>query len=193
MGRPFDPARATRARLQKLEARQKTQAEARAVSEGVAETVTLSRARGSAMVQADGGARSGPYQRQSGLGWLTRKGRLTPLQAAAGERYGAAFRRAGEAPGIKSTLDVQPGAGVAAGPSLALILRLGEGRRQAAAQLVDFRRRLLGQGDLIAACDLVCGEELTPREACGGDSREAARVEAVLKVALDILAQTPRA
>jgi hypothetical protein len=44
----------------------------------------------------------------------------------------------------------------------------------------------LGQADLIAACDRVCGEELTPREAAGGE-REAARLEAILKVALDIL------
>ena len=36
-------------------------------------------------------------------------------------------------------------------------------------------------------CDQVCGQELTPREAGGGD-REAQRIEAVLKVALDILA-----
>jgi hypothetical protein len=39
----------------------------------------------------------------------------------------------------------------------------------------------------VAACDLVCGEEKTPREAAGGE-REASRMEAVLKVALDILA-----
>ena len=36
-------------------------------------------------------------------------------------------------------------------------------------------------------CDLICGQELTPREAGGGD-RDAARIEAVLKVALDLLA-----
>jgi hypothetical protein len=38
-----------------------------------------------------------------------------------------------------------------------------------------------------AACDLVCGRELTPREAGGGD-REGVRLEAVLLVALDLLA-----
>ena len=50
-----------------------------------------------------------------------------------------------------------------------------------------FRAQLLRQRDLVSACDLICGEEKTPREVAGGD-REAARLEAVLKVALDILA-----
>jgi hypothetical protein len=49
------------------------------------------------------------------------------------------------------------------------------------------RRKLGRQSDLVAACDLVCGEEKTPREAAGAD-RDAGRLEAVLKVALDILA-----
>jgi hypothetical protein len=52
------------------------------------------------------------------------------------------------------------------------------------------RTRLFGQSDLVTVCDLVCGQELTPREAGGGE-RDAARIEAVLKVALDILAMRP--
>lgn len=54
-------------------------------------------------------------------------------------------------------------------------------------RLGELRARLLRQPDLVAACDLICGEEKTPREAAGGD-RDAGRIEAVLKVALDILA-----
>jgi hypothetical protein len=192
MGRPFDPARATRERLQILEARERARAESRAVAEGVAETVALSRARGSVIVKTEpeGSARTGPYRRQCGLAWLTKKGRLTLRQAQAGERYGAAFRRAGAAPTIGSTLEVQPGGG-GDGPGLALLLKMAEGRRQAEAELARYRAQLLGQNDLIAACDLCCGQELTPREAAGGD-RDASRLEAVLKVALDILAQTGR-
>jgi len=49
----------------------------------------------------------------------------------------------------------------------------------------------VGTGGLITACDLICGEELTPREAAGGE-REAGRLEAVLAVALDILAAADR-
>jgi hypothetical protein len=38
----------------------------------------------------------------------------------------------------------------------------------------------------VAACDRICGQELTPREAAGAD-REAGRLEAVLAIALDLL------
>lgn len=189
MGRVFDPARATRERLQVLERREKARAEARAVAEGVSETVTLSRARGAAFSKEarTRGVRETPYRRQTGLEWLVRKGRLTPQQVAAGERYGQTFRRCGAVPTLGSTLEVQPGTNVSAGPAVALILKMAEGRRRAEARLAHYRRQLLGQADLIAACDLCCGRELTPREATDGD-RDAARVEAVLKVALDILA-----
>lgn len=189
MGRVFDPARATRERLQVLERRDKARAEARAVAEGVAESVALSRARGAAFVKDAGprAARETPYRRQTGLAWLARKGRLTPQQVAAGQRYGEVFRRSGAAPSMGSTLEVQPGGNASTGPALGLILKMAEGRQRAEAMLGHYRRQLLGQADLIAACDLCCGKELTPREAAGGE-RDAARLEAVLKVALDILA-----
>lgn len=189
MGRPYDPARATRERLLKLERQEKAKAEARAVADGVAESVALARQRGAAFDKpaARRGERETAYRRQSGLEWLLRKGRITARQAAAGERYGAAYRRAGATPTLGSTWEVLPGQGDPQGPSLAQILRQGAGRRQAEARLEAYRAALLGQMDLIVACDLCCGRELTPREAAGGD-RDAARLEAVLKVALDILA-----
>jgi hypothetical protein len=189
MARAFDPARATRERLLNLERQARGRAEAKAVADGVAETVALDRRRGVVFekpVQARGG-RETPYRRQSGLEWLARKGRITAAQAEAGARYGASFRRANLTGSIGSTLEVQPGAGQPGGPPLAMLLKLAAGRQQAEARLATYRRRLLGQTDLIAACDRVCGDELTPREAAGGE-REAARLEAVLKVALDILA-----
>lgn len=189
MGRAYDPARATRERLMELERREKARAEARAIAEGVAESVALARARGAAFDKpvVRRGERETPYRRQSGLAWLLRKGRISDRQAAAGERYGAAYRRAGATPTLGSTWEVQPGQGRRGGPSLGQILRQGAGRRQAEARLEACRSLLLGQVDLIAACDLCCGQELTPREAAGAD-RDAARLEAVLKVALDILA-----
>jgi hypothetical protein len=150
MGRAYDPARATRERLLMLERREKARAELRAVTEGVAETVALSRRRGAAFAK-EPGSRETPYRRQCGLDWLAKKGRLTPRQLAAGERYGECYRRA------------------------------------AAARLALYRRQLLEQQDLIGACDRICGQELTPRGAGGGE-REGLRLEAVLKVALDILA-----
>jgi hypothetical protein len=192
MGRPYDPARAMRERLQKLETQSRARTQARAVAEGVAESVGLDEARGAEFEKAAPmrGARETPYRRQAGLEWLARKGRITPNQRRAGEAYGAAYRRAQEAPSIGSTLEVQPAGGLAAGPSLAMILKAAAGRARAAEELAAMRERLFGQGDLVHACDLVCGRELTPREAGGGD-REAARLEVVLKVALDLLAMRP--
>ena len=185
-----DPARQARDRLLRLERRARSQAEARAVMDGVAETVALSRRRGVAFEGASGqGAKAQPYKRLSGLEWLLKKGRLTAAEATAGERYGLAYRRAKLDPSIPSTLEVQPQAVLgAAGPSLKHLVAHAQGTAQAAGLLAGYRRRLLMQADLIAACDRVCGEEKTPREAAGGD-REGARLEAVLKVALSILAE----
>jgi hypothetical protein len=90
VGRMLDPARRERDRLLMIERRQAAASEQQAVRDGVAETVRLSTARGSAFEapNIERGRREKPYRRQAGLEWLTRKGRLTAMQRAAGERYG---------------------------------------------------------------------------------------------------------
>ena len=177
-----------RERLVLSEHRERARAQARAVAEGVAETVALERRRGAAFAVAaeEKGARARPYRRQPGLDWLARKGRISEAQRKAGERYRDAYAIAQPVVAIASTLEVQPGMG-GGGPSLnALVARAG--RRQAAeAKLALYRRRLSQHPALIGACDLVCGRELTPREAGGGE-REGLKLEAVLLVALDLLA-----
>jgi hypothetical protein len=185
MGRAYDPARATRERLLKLEERERARADARAVSDGVAETVQLSRARGAAFSSETKAAET-TYRRQTGLEWLVKKGRLSAQQADAGLKYGECWRQARAESSIASTLGVQPGGGAWGGAPLTVVLQRAERRRQAADQLARYRARLMQQQDLIGACDRICGEELTPREAGGGE-REAGRLEAVLKVALDLL------
>lgn len=187
MKRVHDPARATSDRLRSLERQSRARRDTKEVGEGIAESVALSRARGAAFEKESAGkaGRETPYRRQTGLQWLRRKGRINDIQAQAGERYGEAFRAAGATPAIGSTLEVQPGSS-AGGPPLGLILKQAEGRRQAELRLAGFRGQLLHQADLVGVCDLVCGRELTPREAAGGE-RDAARLEAVLKVALDLL------
>jgi hypothetical protein len=188
MGRAYDPARAMRERLKILEARERGRTEARAVAEGVAETVALSQARGAAIEKepGGGGGRETPYHRRSGLEWLFAKGKICEAQRLAGERYGDCYRRAAAAPALGSTLEVSPGASLPGGPSLGLLLKMAEGRRRAEADLALRRAALFGQGDLVTACDRICGQEMTPREAAGGE-RDAARMEAVLKVGLDLL------
>jgi len=102
-----------------------------------------------------------------------------------GERYGACYRRVAGEPSIPSSLDVKPGD--SGGASLPTVLARAEARAQAARKLDEYRRRLGGQETLVAACDLICGQELTPREAAGCE-RAAGKLEAVLAVALDLLA-----
>lgn len=188
MKRIHDPARLARERMLRLEAQGRVRAEARAVAEGVAETVALSRARGSAVAEppkAQRRVRAQPYRKLSGLEWLEKKGRLNPQQRAAGERYGQAYRRAKAETGLGSSWNAQPDAGPPVGRPLSEILAHGEGTARAQAALAALRGRLLHQRDLVAACDLICGEEKTPREAAS--DREALRLEAVLQVALDLL------
>jgi hypothetical protein len=155
------------------------------VAEGVAETVALSRARGQAVAGPAPGGRE-PYRRQTGLQWLAAKGRIDPALRAAGERYGWAYRRVKLEKAIPSTLNLRV-RGEFVPPALADVLASGEATEQARRKLNEYRRRLCRQTDLVAACDLICGEEQTPREATAGD-RDAGRLEAVLRVALDILA-----
>ena len=161
------------------------QALARAVSAGVAETVALSRARGAA-IEAETPGR-GPYRRQTGLDWLAGRGRIGPAARAAGELYGQVWRRARLDPSIRSSLEISPGRGSGQAAPLARILAHGEGTLTAQRRLAALRARLSHQPDLVAASDTICGEEKTPREAAGGE-REAGRLEAGLKVALDLLA-----
>lgn len=177
--------RLERERLAELERRGRARREARAVADGVSETVVLEQARGAAFSAPDCAARSRPYRRLTGLEWLGRKGRITPAQRRAGEGYGACFRLAAAEAAIPSTLGHEPGSGSGA-PLLAVVAR-AERRLRAAERLAALRGRLGRQADLVQACDRICGEGLTPREAAGGE-REAGRLEAVLRVALDLLA-----
>lgn len=183
-------ARLERERLLTLERRGKARLEAWAVAEGVAETVALSRARGAAIVTPEigRGEREKPYLRMSGLDWLVRRGRLSEAQRATGERYGACYRQAGGEVKIGSTLDVKPGLGTGDGPPLSTVIAQAESNLLAVERLARYRRRLHQHAALVRACDKICGEELTPREAAGAE-REAYALEGVLRVALDMLAE----
>lgn len=175
-----------RDRLLVEERRRRAKAEADAVAQGVAETIGLERGRGAAF-EKPAGAREAPYRRQAGLEFLARKGRISEAQSAAGVRYREAYRVAQPTAAIGSTLEILPGSSAGGPPLKALIAKAGA-RHAAEARLALYRRRLMDHPTLIEACDLICGRELTPREAAGGDDREALRFEAVLRIALDLLA-----
>lgn len=182
MPRPYNPARPERARLIQLDQRDRARREACEVAAGVAETTALSRARGAALVvQLGAHRRPGPVRRLTGLDWLARKGRLTPAQKLVGERYGRAWRRAEGAARIGSSLNMVPGGGRDHDA-----LSVGEARAASARRLAMLRAMVKGQGDLVAACDQICGAELTPREACA-NGVQAARLVGLLLVALDLM------
>jgi hypothetical protein len=170
-----------RERLLLLEQRR----QAERVTAAVAETVALSRSRGAAIEGPE--PRRPAHRRLTGLEWLVRKGRISAAAAAAGARYGQTYRRAKVEPSLPSTLNGEHGGTAPEGATIAELLRHAEGTAAAQMRLAELRRRLLRQSDLVRACDEICGEERTPREAAGGE-REGVRMEAVLKVALDILA-----
>jgi hypothetical protein len=188
MSRAAYLARLERERLSKVEQQGRARLEARLVAEGVAETVSLSAARGAEFEAPPSarGERQRPYRRLAGLDWLARKGRLTPMQKAAGERYGHCYRKARGEVAIASTLDLKPGDG--SDTPLNAVISRAEANARARDALRVYRESLRLQPALVAACDMVCGEELTPREAVSGGDREIHRLEAVLEVALDILA-----
>jgi hypothetical protein len=167
--------------------RRKIKLDARVVADGVAETVGLLQARGAAFEEpaAEKGGSPKAYRRLAGLDWLERKGRLSAAQKAAGERYGAFYRLARGEVSIASTLDISPGR--AGQTPLSAVVARAEATVRARQTLSMLRERLSRQPALVRACDLICGEELTPREAVLSD-RETYRLEAVLEVALDILA-----
>lgn len=191
MSRTAHLARLERARLLTLEQRGKARAQVLATAAGIAETVALSQARGAGFEPPPATPRRDkPFRRQPGLDWLARKGRLNDRQKGAGERYGVCYRRARGPGGIVSSLDLKLG-DQPQGTTITEVLAQAEARTQAAAKLALYRRRLGRHPTLLAACDLICGEELTPREAANSD-RDAGRLEAVLEVALDLLAAGER-
>jgi len=125
------------------------------------------------------GARA-PVRRLSGLESLQRRGRISRSQRAAGEAYGAVWRRSRSEASLPSSLAAETSLGLGGArraPDPGRGLTAAEARLRARHHLAALRRR---------PCDRICGQELTPREAAGGD-REAGRLEAVLAIALDLL------
>lgn len=190
MKRAADPTlkaqRAARDRLLRREQQARARADAVEVAAGVAETVALSRARGAVVVAGGDRARAGPHHRLTGLETLAARGRIGPEALAAGTRYGDAYRRVKHEARLPSSLAPRLG-GSFAEPDPRCVLAQAERTQAARRRLAGWRETLSRHPDLVTACDLVCGEEMTPREAAGAD-REAVRIETLVRVALDLLA-----
>jgi hypothetical protein len=158
------------------------------VAQGVDETTALDEARGAAFLKPPQGRgeRVKPVRRLGGLEWLATRQppRISPDAHRVGARWGALWRAATAGPTLRSSLDDRL-TGRGSDPVLTALTQ-AEWRIHAAARLRALSAPLLGQRDLLRALTLVCGQDLTPREA-SRDGHDAARLEALLLVALDLL------
>jgi hypothetical protein len=125
---------------------------------------------------------------KTGLEWLRDKKRLDPHQFRAGRAYGMLYRVAILPNGVRlrSCLDDTPRSGIIGVPTTT------PGQLAAAEWLADSRVRLdaarvaLGSHPgMILACDLICGQGLTPRDV-NPAQREAEKLETTLRIALDL-------
>lgn len=160
MGRKRNPARAQRRNAE------------RAAAKGVTPAPKVSEAR---------------PMRRLGLTWLWQKKRITLQQRTAGQTYGVDYRLdavSGMEP-IGSHL-AQAAASVGGSAGTRLHMPKAEFHAEARDRLNAARAALSFQTDLVLACDMICGREMTPRE-INPDQRQADRLEQSLRIALDIL------
>lgn len=125
----------------------------------------------------------------TGLDWLLGKKRITREQFMAGEKYGKAFRIVavdGLEP-LRSCLNDTPGGGN--GPMLVTQAYIDTEARW---RLFRANEALGHHDDMLAACAIVCGREMTPWEAIsrhGGKQVDVERMVTTLRIALDLLAK----
>lgn len=125
---------------------------------------------------------------RDGLVWLIRKGRLTPTRQKAAKLYRDAYRepQAGALNSHLANLGSRGGGGVPSGLPAHGVMA---GRLDAEARLAALRGKALAWHEqLVWVMDGVVGGGLTLRELGGGDKTQAAKLEAVLMVALDLVA-----
>jgi len=183
----YTPAEALALKVRRQE---QAKADARAVREGVAETTALAEARGSEFNRPPlaRGEREKPIKRMSGLDWLfSRKlARISFEMKLVGERYGRLWRQAHDETSMRSCIDDSV-RGFGQEPA-ATAVRAAAARVEAQEDLDKLRAAVGYQVHLVEALDLICGQELTPREAAS-NGRGAAVIECALTVALDLLVQ----
>lgn len=189
--RAIDLAAVERQRLQRLENQGRARAEADAVTRGIAETACLEAQRGVEFIVPEQrrGERAKPIRRHTGITLLHSLGRITDDMARIAIIYGHLWRELHGDPSIPSNLNRGSGGGGDRGAVMRLRLAEAEGRVHARQALSRMHARLFWRSDLIAALDLVCGRELTPRLA-SRNGREASRLEALLVEALDLLVRS---
>lgn len=148
-----------------------------------AETLALAEARGEEITAfpARPGEREKPIKRMGGLDWLWWKGRLNTVQMGAGLKYGDDYRMA-------TDVTVRSGSNFD---------RLGGDGLSIQEQRVNAQKRLAkahkdglnDHSEMISLCSMVAGEGGRIRDLAKGNDSEAKAKEAILRVALDMLAR----
>jgi hypothetical protein len=157
------------------------------VDSGVSETVALGENRGEMFDRQTKPTpgRQKPVRRLSGVDWLQRQGKLSERRQRAAVAYCEAYEGAMSVDGLRSCLgEHTPGNG---NKPVAYIIASAEARARSIHTLRGLHRAMMHQEDLIVACDLIVGQGKTPREAASNGS-QAARLEALVLVALDLIA-----
>lgn len=162
-------------RLEKQEERRKDHADNLARR---SEVLTLEAMRGEEII-APPANEPRPMRRQSGLDWLWSKRRITETQQSAGLRYGDEYRLLNDV-SIPSMLRDNTGGG---DPTYRM-----EARQILRDRVAKARQALGGHEQMTMLVDRVCGEGMRLRAMTDGDDAKAAKLEAVLLVALDLLA-----
>jgi hypothetical protein len=127
--------------------------------------------------------------RETGLGWLLAKKRITPDQARAGARYGELFRAASIGGGepLRSCLDdsVRGSGGTGQGAADSAAINMAW-IADATAALTAARHAVGFHEGMVTALDLICGRGLRPRD-ISQLTREVDQIETALRLALDLL------
>jgi hypothetical protein len=126
-----------------------------------------------------------PPKQRDGLAWLIQKKRLTPTQAKTAKTWRDAAR---DATGVSIRSCIDDTATGSGGPAW-LRLQAAYVASSAAQMWLDQMRRevLRGQADMLTVLDGVCGAGHTLRDLAGGNDRRAGELEAILRVALDLV------
>lgn len=172
--------RAINLRLERQEIRRQDEA---ANDQRFAENVALDAARGElAVVPPKRGEARKPQRRLTGIEWMQSKGLLTDLQAQGLVIYGIDYRTAVTDITIRSGLDSTVRGGEAPDP--------GRAQQDARKRLDDAQKLALhSQSEIIVCCNMIAGQQLTPREAAEGLWRHQARMEVTTSIAGSLLAR----
>lgn len=170
-----------------LEAQARSREDERSLAARLAETERLAADRREAIEVAP--VRKGeprrPMRRITGLQWLLARGRIAPVQAQAGVRYGHLCEGATKGD-LPSSLKERLGGPAPLTPAEAKLAAIrAKGRADWA--LRQGLPEPVGR-ELVRLCAQVCGENATVREAAGGDRLAAERMEVELGLALNLLA-----